>query len=187
MPAVADPIVVSPPKDPDAQIIRDLAAGDPQAAADLARRFQRPLRAFLARLVGGDEQLAAELVQDTLVAVWKGAADFDGRSRVSTWVFAIAHRQAATALRRRRLPTLPLTDELRAPPAPSPVEHDDLRQALAALPTGQHAVLELTFTFGFSYREIAEILQIPEGTVKSRASAARHALRKALDNNTPWP
>ena len=181
MAALADPTMELSREDPDAQIVRSLAAGDPDAPARLAERFERPLRSFLIRHVGDDPQLVDELVQDVLLAAWKGAGRFDGRARVSTWVFSIAHRQAISALRRRRPPTEPLSERLRAPADPSIDEHDDLHRALAELPEGQRAVIELTFIFGFSYREIAAILEIPEGTVKSRASVARSSLRDALE------
>jgi RNA polymerase sigma-70 factor (ECF subfamily) len=180
MQAPTDPMIASPQEDSDAPLIRALAAGDPAAPARFAERFEGPLRAFLARQVGDDEQLVDELVQDALLAAWKGASRFDGRARVSTWVFAIARRQAISALRRRRPVSEPLSEELPSPTEPLADEFDDLHRALAALPPAQRAVLDLTFTFGFSYKEIAAILDVPEGTVKSRASVARGSLRRAL-------
>lgn len=95
--------------------------------------------------------------------------------------------RAVSALRARRPTTEPLDDALLVAPVSPPGEHDDLHQALAALPAGQRAVLELTFTFGFAYPEIATILDIPVGTVKSRASAARTTLRAGLNQQEPRP
>ena len=66
----------------------------------LYQRYQRPLFMYLLRLVR-DESLAEEVLQDVIVAIWRSAAAFSGRSRVSTWVFGIAHHQAVQAMRRR--------------------------------------------------------------------------------------
>lgn len=169
----------------DARLLSQAADGDTVAFAALARRFERPLRSYLTRLVRCPG-LAEELTQDTLLGAWRGAKGFDGRARVSTWMFAIAHRKAASALRRRRLPTIPLDDTAEHTACThdplDAVHADDLRTALASLAPTHRTVLELTFTFGFDYREIAEILDIPVGTVKSRASSARHRLREALQH-----
>lgn len=186
MRAVADRAAPEQTRDEtDARLLAQAADGDAAAFAALARRFERPLRSYLTRLVRCP-QLAEELTQDALLGAWRGAAGFDGRARVSTWIFAIAHRRAASALRRRRPPMSPLEDAADQPDhRPDPLhaaETADLRAALALLPAGHRAVLELTFTFGFDYREIAEILDIPVGTVKSRASTARRRLRHTLQH-----
>jgi RNA polymerase sigma-70 factor, ECF subfamily len=135
-----------------------------------------------------DDGLAEELTSDVMVEVWRSAGKFAGRSRVRTWLFGIAHHKAIDALRRRRTPTVPLDDLLAvASSAEGPedaamraADGRELEGALAALSPDHRAVLELTFVQGFSQKEIAEIVDAPAATVKTRAFYAKQRLREAL-------
>src|ERR1051326_2767418 len=91
----------------DWQIITRIAAGDREALTDLYARYRQSLFRFLLHLTP-DYGLAEELLQDTLLAVWRSAGSFQGRSSVQTWLLGIARRQAHNTLRQRGLP---LADE----------------------------------------------------------------------------
>ena len=136
-----------------------------------------------------DDGLAEELTSDVMVEVWRSAGKFGGRSRVRTWMFGIAHHKAIDALRKRRATVVPLDDLLepgrptREGPEAAALRADDRRQletALASLSPEHRAVLELTFVEGFSQKEIAEIVDCPVATVKTRAFYAKQRLRDAL-------
>src|SRR5947208_8877124 len=87
----------------DRQLLKRIAVGDRQALSELYVRYQRPLFNYLLQLTP-DYGLAEELLQDTLIAVWKSARSFEGRSSVLTWLIGIARRQAHNTLRQRKLP-----------------------------------------------------------------------------------
>lgn len=170
------------------RLIRRVARGDRQALSELYVHYQRPLFAYLLQLTP-DYGLAEELLQDTLVAVWKSAGSFEGRSSLLTWLIGIARRQAHNTLRQRQLP---LTDmsELELVPALDPepesfvlasVARDELAQAFRLLAPVHREILLLVFFQELSYQEAATVLQVPVGTIKSRLSNARRALRALLD------
>jgi RNA polymerase sigma factor (sigma-70 family) len=169
----------------DERLLSRLAHGDVGALESLYERHARAIFAFLCRLIG-DAPIAEELLQETFLAAWHSSATFQGRSSVRTWLFGIAHNKAGHWLRRRRPQPL---DEHQDIPDPSPSvseladaawEQDRVMAALSQLPATQRAVLELTFYHGLAYAEIAEILDCPVGTVKSRAYLARRRLAQLL-------
>lgn len=176
--------------DPERQVLDRVARGDRDAFAELYARNQATLFRYLIH-VTGDAGLAEEVLQDTLVAAWQGAVAFEGRSTVQTWLIGIARRQAHNRLRRRTLPlveesALGLVAASEAEPedaALASVEREELAAAIRALATVHREVLALAFVNGLSYREMAQVLAIPEGTVKSRLSNAKRALRALLESS----
>ncbi len=164
-----------------------IASGEQRALLALYQRYQRPLFVYLLRLVR-DAGLAEEVLQDVLVAIWQGAAAFSGRSRVSTWVFGIAHHQAAQATRRRALPQVPPEEYEDVGDAAQDAERvtfalalqEDLEAALEQLSPVHREALELVLAHGFSYEEAAMITDVPVGTVKSRVNHARRLMQRAL-------
>jgi RNA polymerase sigma factor (sigma-70 family) len=170
------------------QIIRRIARGDREALADLYARYQRTLFTYLLQLTP-DHGLAEEILQDTLVAVWKSAGNFEGRSSVQTWLIGIARRQAHNTLRQRKLPPADETElaalaSNEAEPetlALATLACDELADAFRQLAPLHREVLVLIFVQELSYQETATILDIPVGTVKSRLSNARRSLRALLD------
>lgn len=172
----------------DRRLLELVAARDRGALAQLYERHGRALFSYLATLLG-ERAAAEEALQDTLLAVWRGAAGFQGRSRVSTWLFGIARRQALTRLRRRRPETV--ADELLtavADPGPGPEERalarlrdEQLAAAVARLSPVLREVLVLSFWQGLTQPELAEVLGVAPGTVKSRLSNARRALRRLVE------
>lgn len=172
----------------DLQVIERIGRGDRQALSELYARYQRVLFAYLLQLTP-DYGLAEELLQDTLVAVWKSARSFEGRSSVLTWLIGIARRQAHNTLRQRRISLTDLS-EVECLPAPdlepeqvalAGVARAELTAAFRRLAPVHREVLLLTFVQELSYQETATILDVPVGTVKSRLSNARRALRVLLD------
>lgn len=174
--------------DLEQRILDRIAHGDRNALAELYARYQAPIFRYLVQLVG-DHGLAEEVLQDTLVAVWKGAASFEGRSTVQTWLIGIARRQAHNNLRRRALPLADASElEILATSEPEPedamlasIEREELAAAIRSLAPVHREALVLAFVNGLSYREMATVLEIPEGTVKSRLSNAKRALRTLLE------
>jgi len=176
------------PADDGRRLLDRIAAKDRDALSELCTRYQTVLFRYLCQLVG-QRELAEEILQDTLVAVWKSASQFEGRSSVQTWLIGIARRQAHNTLRRRSLPGLDVS-ELEYVPAADPepedvalarAEREDLAAAIQRLVPTQREILLLTFVHELSYQEMAKILGIPEGTVKSRLNHAKRALRALLE------
>jgi RNA polymerase sigma-70 factor (ECF subfamily) len=170
----------------DALLVR-VADGDTAALAALYRRYGSRLIGYLQRYAG-DRMVAEEILQDTLLAVWRSAPRYARQSSVRTWLFGIARRQAHNRLRAREPATLPL-DGLagRADPAPGPAEWAvagaqgaAIADAFAALAPRHREVLALAFAARVPHREIAEVLGVPVGTVKSRLHHARAALARSL-------
>jgi RNA polymerase sigma-70 factor (ECF subfamily) len=169
----------------DRQLLERTARHDGEAFGALYDRYSKPLYNYLLRLVGR-EGVAEELLQEAYIAAWNGAGRFRGRSKVSTWLFRIAHHKAVDWLRRVRPNPVEELERLPADDCPEAEAFEAwtagrLRSALAELSPEHRAVLELTFYHGFSYREIARIVDCPVGTVKSRMSYAKATLRGILE------
>jgi RNA polymerase sigma-70 factor (ECF subfamily) len=125
--------------------------------------------------------LAEEVLQETMLAVWKGAGAFKGAAKVSTWILGIARNQAFNLLRRedrgQRLPEE--SGEIRDP-APEIERSVAVGSALDVLPIAQRDVLHLVYYENLTLREAADVLGIPEGTAKSRMYHARRTLAREL-------
>ncbi len=173
--------------DAEQALLAQVACGEQTALVALYQRYQRPLFVYLLRLVR-DEGLAEEVLQDVIVAIWQGAPSFAGRSRVSTWVFGIAHHQAVQAARRRVLPQVSPEEYTERGDEAQDAERvtfalalqEDLEAALDTLAPIHREALELVLAHGFSYEEAAMITAVPLGTVKSRVNQARRLMQRAL-------
>jgi RNA polymerase sigma-70 factor, ECF subfamily len=173
----------------DEVLLTRVADGDVAALAALYSRHGDRLLAFLQRYAG-DRMTAEEILQDTLLAVWRSADRYARRSSVTTWLFGVARRQAHNRLRARMPESLPLKDLAGwADPAPGPAEWalasaraEAIAGAFDALAPPQREVLSLAFAARLRHQEIAEILGVPVGTVKSRLHHARAALSRALED-----
>ncbi len=179
----------------DRRLIERVAAGDREAFEAFYHRYQRKVFAYLLRLLRRPA-LIEEVLDDVMLAVWHGAGRFDGRSRASTWVFGIAYHKALKALTRARRSADRDGPSLDAPEAEAPVvpaggsgpesaaQRSELRRKLASamdcLSPAQRAVVELTFYYGYSYPEVAEIVGCPVNTVKTRMFHARRLLKERL-------
>lgn len=128
-----------------------------------------------------NRHLAEEIAQETMIAVWNGAHRFAGRSKASTWIFGIARNQALTLLRKeKRADDLPPPNMVQADPAKGVLAREHVMTAMESLSADHREVVYLTFYEGLSYGEIAKILGIPPGTVKSRMFHAKRKLAEAL-------
>ncbi len=160
-----------------AQVVRER---DRQAFEELYHRYRRRLGPFMYRFTQ-DAAANEEVLNDVMMVVWRNGERFNGRSRLSTWIFGIAYRQCLKHLRGRveteDLPEIVDDADLR-----TDFESKDLvRRALAGLSAEHRMVIELWYFAGFNYREIGEIADCPENTVKTRVFHARRHLRKIMD------
>jgi RNA polymerase sigma-70 factor, ECF subfamily len=171
----------------DAALLRRIGRGDEDAMAAFYREHGRVVLSQV-QLVTGERVLAEEILQDTMLAVWRGAGSFRGESSARSWVIAIARRQTRDRQRRRRLRVVDdafLADLPGSGPGPEVMALDraelaEVKSAIRELAAPHREVLGLVFGSGLSLPEVAGVLEIPVGTVKSRLTAARAALARIL-------
>jgi RNA polymerase sigma factor (sigma-70 family) len=182
-----DPALLARTAEGEACLVGRIAAGDRRAFEALYRAYFPRLGRFLQRMTRSTA-LIEEIVNDTLLAVWRKAATFDGSSKVSTWIFAIAYRRACKALQAVDEPVEASGDEregLDADRPDSQFERVRLAQAvdaaLAALPLAQRTAFQLTFYHDMSLTDIADIMECPVNTIKTRLFHARKRLAVLLD------
>lgn len=164
----------------DADLVGLVARRDQAAFAELYRRFSSMLLSFLSGLVS-DRSAAEDLLQEVFLAVWKGAGRFRRMASVKTWLFNIAYKQGVSWLRKRR--ELPLADFEHLSASGNPeqialdrVDQEALLQAFRQLSPQHRSVLELVLIYEMPYAEVAQVLECPVGTVKSRLSYARRQM-----------
>ncbi len=182
--------------------------GKRDAFGELVRRYQRELYGYLRRYLG-DDHLADDVFQNTFLQVYVKSNQYEAGRPVRPWLYTIATNQAVDALRRNgRHPTTSLDQtvreagdgelrslmELLVSNACSPLDHvqaDErrlvVRAAVDQLPDFLRSVVVLAYYQGLKYREIADILEIPVGTVKSRLHAALVKLQEAWSAATSAP
>jgi len=172
------------------ELLRRISAGDRDAFRDLYLRYHRRLARFLTRLLHRYAD-AEEIINDTLWIVWQRAGEFRNASRVSTWIMGIAYRRALNMIRRatthERAMALEIVDsEGSVSDGAQALEERQLLEAgLAQLPVEQRLVLEFTYYLDHSCEEIAEIMECPVNTVKTRMFHARRRLRTILADAAP--
>jgi len=171
----------------DLRLFAGVRAHDRNAFEALYRLYHPRLSRFLLNLLHRP-QLVEEVLNDTLFVVWDRSETFRGASKLSTWIFAIAYRKAMKALRRLDEPVEDHDADLRpgeddGPDAPmnNRRAHDALLAALGRLSPDHRAVVDLTYFHEMAYREIAEIMDCPVDTVKTRMFHARRHLRRMMD------
>jgi RNA polymerase sigma factor (sigma-70 family) len=174
----------------DVALLNRVAGKDGAAFEALYRGYYPRLRRFLER-VTRRPQIVEEILNDTMLVVWRKASSYNLRSQVSTWIFGIAFRRALKTLRR-------VDDPVEFEPDDSPDQGSagpeglaaaqEMRativQALGALSPDHRAVIELTYFEGYSCAEIAEIMRCPVSTVKTRMFHARRRLRMLLPDHS---
>jgi RNA polymerase sigma factor (sigma-70 family) len=172
--------------DDEANLLGRVAARDRLAFERLYRIYFPRLTRFLHRMTRSTS-LIEEVVNDTMLVVWQKAATFDGSCKLSTWVFAIAYRKACKALRAFDEPLESFADAGEGDASWQPewqCEQQSLSvavdAALGALPLEQRAVFQLTFYHDMGYAEIANIMECPVNTVKTRLFHARRRLAMLL-------
>lgn len=169
----------------DGEVLGRVARGDSGALGVLYDRHGSRLFGYLLRLAG-DRMTAEEILQDTMLAVWRSAGTFGGGSAVTTWLFGVARRQAWNRLRGTPPPS-PSEPPDRPDPAPGTDElaiaaagGTPVADAIGRLPDHHREVIGLVFVGGLPLAEVAALLGVPVGTVKSRLHNARAALARTL-------
>ena len=184
----------------DQEIVVLARAGQEAAYRELIRRYERPLFSLLYRMVR-DRELAEDLAQETFIKALNAIESYRPEYKFSSWIFKIANNAAIDHLRRRELDTLSLEGSPHAetPEAveatalqigdrqESPLDAVEARelggqieQAIAQLRPEYRSCILLRHVEGRAYEEIAEILALPLGTVKTYIHRARNELRQAL-------
>jgi len=171
----------------DEALLRAVGDGDTRALTRLYERHADALFGYLYQLAG-DRMTAEEILQDTMLAVWRSAAGFEGRSKATTWLFGVARRQAHNRLRGRSGPEavgVPLLDRPDQSAGPDELAiaaagGTPVAAAVGRLPDHQRDVIALVFVAGLPLAAVAEVLAIPVGTEKSRLHHARAAVAAAL-------
>jgi RNA polymerase sigma-70 factor (ECF subfamily) len=170
------------------ELIVRISHGDRDAFRELYLHYHRRLARFLMRVTHRYED-AEEVINDTLWIVWQRAAEFRGASQVSTWIMGIAYRRALNLIRRaathERVMALEAIDgeATVSDTGRALEERQQLDYALAQLPLEQRLVLEFTYYFDHSCVEVAEIMECPVNTVKTRMFNARRKLRAILEED----
>jgi RNA polymerase sigma-70 factor (ECF subfamily) len=184
---------------PDEVLLRRFVDGDADAFEQLVRRFERPLFNFILRSVR-DHDRSEELLQEVFMRVVQRAAEFQGGSKVSTWVYTIARNlcidtSRKMVFRRHRSLDAPAGDDPEGPTmmdrvqavtplADREVIGGDLKERIARaveeLPDEQREVFLMRELQDLAFKDIAEIVGVPENTVKSRMRYALERLQRAL-------
>ncbi|REE97429.1 RNA polymerase sigma factor [Thermomonospora umbrina] len=171
----------------DHDLLRAIGRGDRSALVTLYERHARVVLSHLV-LLTADHGFSEEILQDTMLAVWRGAGRFRGEASVRSWIIAIARRQCRDRQRRKRPATVGqevLADRPSLEPGPEQRALDRMSagtvmEAIKGLTPQHREILGLVFGGGLSLGETAQVLEIPVGTVKSRLSAARAALVRSM-------
>ncbi|MBK1697578.1 sigma-70 family RNA polymerase sigma factor [Rhodovibrio salinarum] len=176
-----------------ADLLDALAAGpDRQAFRRLFAHFAPRVKSYLRRL-GAEDQLSEELAQEVMLTVWRRAQLYDRhQAGASTWIFTIARNKRIDAIRRDKRPELDPEDPAIVPEAETPADQQVeasqrqalLRSAVQRLPEAQATLLRLSYFEEKSHSAIAEELDLPLGTVKSRLRLALSRLKTLLEDAT---
>lgn len=163
------------------QLLKRVATGDKHALTQLYLQFHARLFKFVYRLTRS-YTTADELVNDVMLVVWNKAGSFRGESRVSTWIFGIAYRQAMRRITRNGLRLTALSDanEPHDSYETTPEIENWVERGLHDLPAAQQLTVVLVFYLGLTYKEIAEVTDCPVNTVKTRMFHARRKLKECL-------
>jgi len=187
----------------DDQLVGLVAEKDADALEALYDRYGRAAYS-LARRILTDGTLARDVVQEVFLSLWRDARRFDaGRGTVATYLLSMTHHRAVDAVRReenlRRWRTTDEALELEPDPKANSVEDEvesaerraEVRAALAVLPPAQREALLLAYFGGYTQREVAALVGVPLGTVKTRMAAGMRKLKEALqdagrEEQHPW-
>ncbi|HEY2481136.1 MAG TPA: sigma-70 family RNA polymerase sigma factor [Caulobacteraceae bacterium] len=170
----------------DARLIGLICQRDPRAFEQLYRAYHPRLSRFLGAILRR-APVVEEVLNDTMLVVWTHPDRYNGKSKLSTWIFAIAYRKALKALRRADEPVEDKQADSRPSLEPGPEQQLGAREAqtvllkaIGELSADHRAVVDLTYFHEAGYREIAEIMDCPVDTVKTRMFHARRHLKTRL-------
>lgn len=172
-------------KDRDLALLQDCKRGDRTALESLVRRYDRPVYNVAFRMLGSPDE-AADVTQTVFLKTFENLDRFDPKYKLFSWIYRIAVNESINCLKRRNRQEQ-LSDTVvssdRSPDAMTEAGrlNEELQAALMLLQEDHRAVIILRHFTEYSYRQIAEILEIPERTVKSRLYSARQKMRASLE------
>jgi RNA polymerase sigma-70 factor (ECF subfamily) len=175
------------PEVSDETLIQNIAAGDKRAMQLLFSRHNVKVYRFILRMVGR-EAVAEDLLNEVFLDVWRQAAKFEGRSKVSTWMMAIARFKALSALRQRQDGELDedavaAIEDTSDNPEETLVKQQRatlMRQCMDQLSAAHREIIDLVYYHEKSVEEVSQILGVPQNTVKTRMFYARKRLAELL-------
>ncbi len=178
----------------DVQLMGQIAHGDAAALELLYDRYSPSVMGLAVKMLG-DRTAAEEVVQETFWKVWRNAASFrQKRGNVSSWLFGIARNLAIDNWRRRKARPQAVLDDKDVSETDidarisidesvwTKIKHSQVRSAIASLPTAQRRVIELAYFGGLTRQEISDQMDVPLGTVHTRARLGLQKLREALQS-----
>lgn len=159
-------------------LLRIVLEDDRKAFEAILMKYQSPIRAFFRKMCGGDEELASDLAQETFLKAYRGIASFNQQSKFLTWLYAIAKNVYYEHLRGdEKFEELVESDTASVHTTDS---HLDIAKCMLQLHPEERLVLTLSYAEGLSQTEVAELLAIPLGTVKTHALRAKEKLKSLL-------
>jgi RNA polymerase sigma-70 factor, ECF subfamily len=178
----------------DTELVRSAIAGREAGFEELVRRYQRPIAAYVYRMVG-DYDAALDLTQEVFIKVYNSLTRYRSEFKFSTWIYKIAHNAAIDHLRRHTVREQALTGSIdgdrrevslesrRLTPEQESERRErrsEIESVVQLLPAAYRELIALRHSHDLSYDEIAEVTGLPLGTVKNRLFRAREAMRDQL-------
>lgn len=183
----------------DEKLVSRCLGGEPEAFSELVKRYERAVYNLVLRVMG-DRTDAQDVHQEVFMNCYRHLQDYDPRYKFSSWLLSIAKNQALYRLRQRRTGSVPVDDLDAAATIPKPGPDDDPHQKAARnemretivscldqLPERYRMVLVLRHLLDRTYQEIAEIAEMPLGTVKTNIFLGRRLLRELLEKQRVHP
>jgi RNA polymerase sigma-70 factor, ECF subfamily len=180
----------------DAQIVENILQGDSSAFQDLVTRYQQPVFSICYRMLRQREE-AEDLSQEVFIKAYRYLRQYNHEHKFSSWILKIATNTCIDAIRKNRVDTMPLDEEIKTNQEDVSAEraflqeeaHREIESAIAALPPDYRVVILLYHHHGQSYQQIADQLDVPMSMVKNRLFRARKLLKsslKKLKEETLW-
>lgn len=165
------------------ELIKAIARGEEKALRELIRLMQGRVYAYCYSLLGQEED-AEEITSEVFFQVWRSAKKFRGDSKATTWIFGIARNLCLNHLRKKKLQFMELleTDAVYEPEEEPEYDPELVKKAMEKLSPLHREVLYLAYYEELPYSKIAEILGIPENTVKTRVFNAKRKLKEIMEN-----
>ncbi len=173
----------------DSEVMARVGKGDERAFAELYRRYARSLQGFFCRMLWGDEELAADFLQDLFLRVWTARSSYNGKETVRAWLFTMAYNLCRNEYRHREVQDNYVWQvqpedfvQVDQPELQMDASAFDraLAEVLAGLPREPRLLFALRYEEELTLEEIAGLLQLPVGTVKSRCHYLLSYLKKEL-------
>jgi RNA polymerase sigma-70 factor, ECF subfamily len=176
----------------DCELVVRAVAGREESFEELVRRYQRPIAAYVYRMVG-DYEAALDLTQEVFIKVYNSLSRYRSEFKFSTWIYKIAHNSAVDHLRRYGTREQSLTGEIEGEPRELPLEsrrlspeqeyagkerREEIEYVVRQLPSAYRELILLRHSHDMSYDEIADVTGLPLGTVKNRLFRAREVMRQ---------